>query len=292
MADYIDGITDEATNQTYNALLEDEAAEWGMDDLDNESILEELDGGESPGGSATNDIIEQLRKTNPVAADRMAEMQREMSRAQNTERNVTEEWNGVRSEILGMREDMIAQKEAADEEASEDKQSSALPDNVTEDHLEMFQQMAEHFGYVPREEIQASEAESASDSHSLEAQERGVEIYGDSFGTSSESGDITVNPEIQDALNAKLEELTDPTKGLTPLDLYRLVASEKVATRRSNRAASRGPASRSSRASNVVRRSSPSIGTSINIRGNTPETDTSEDVLDRAWASSRRGLTQ
>lgn len=292
-----------AAQEDFRAFLDDQEQEWGDDGLD-EDVLDGLEGEEeeelyeesapdAPLSQArregTDEVVRRLRQSDPEAARIVSDMQRKMHQNIN-------EWNTLRSEVLGLREQLIAQREGnVGGEAPTQQQEAALPEGVTEQHLDMFRSMADHLGYLPRTELEGREADARAQRYVNENLAQAYERYGDSFGEMDENGNVRIHPEVQQRLNRRLESLQDPTKGITPLDLYQLEfgaapVEERQQPRRQQRQARRPqPEQRRPSPSATVRRSS---------RGNAPvriydprRGDSAEDVFDRAWALGKRQLT-
>lgn len=253
-------------------------------DLDVSDVFGEDEGFDSPVDSestprsgsrreGTDEILERLEASDPAAADALRGMQRRMSQSINQERQLSE-----RLARLEGRLEAGGRQESGPEPPQP-------PEGVTEENLRLFQQMADFLGYVPRHEVQSREAERSSSGVVEEDLQRGVEMYGDSFGTVDESGRVVLNPDIRDRLVRRLELLQDPTRGVTPLDLYRLEFADGAQERRAEGENRRGARPRAGRP-NVARRTSGGLD---GIRIYDPRRgDSGDDVLDRAWALGKQ----
>ena len=263
--------------------------------VDNESVLDQMeqpgeDAGdeEQPAGretarhEGTDVVLERLEQDDPEAARVMRGMQQNMSRMQN-------EWNDLRSQTIDtlMELERLREGGAPAEEAG---QPEGLPEGVTPEHLDMFRKMADHFGYVPREELEDRAVEQEMDTHALTAMQRGVELYGDSFGTKGETGEIQVNPEVREELASLLERMEDPKRGITLLDLYQLRYGPPAAQQQRRSPAQGAPqTAQPQRPRSGVARRSTGGGQQLKIydpkRGDTPDM-----AFDRAWALARKEL--
>jgi len=290
-----------AAQEDFRAFLDDQEQEWGDDGLEADVLDgledESFDEGEEESYAArpqrrqgTDEVVSRLRRSDPEAARIVSDMQRKMHQNIN-------EWNELRSEVLGLREQLLAQREGQVGSAQAEQQINerVLPEGVTDQHLEMFKSMADHLGYLPRQELEGREAEARSQRYINENLAQAYEMFGDEFGYQDESGNIQLHPEVQERLNRRLEELQDPTRGITPLDLYRLEFGGEAPPPRRSPQQQRRPERRQQQ---QVRRPSPSATVRRSSRGNVPvriydpkRGDSAEDVFDRAWALGKRQLT-
>ena len=303
MTEVIHGEHNTMEDVAYEDLLEQQDEEWGPDELDHDAALEgvEVEGDyneqedthQTPRRESTNDVIARLDTTDPTAAENMREMQRAMSRQ-------TNEWNELRTEMLEAREQLVDRLESRNgqgESADPPEPANNLPAGVTDEHLNMFQAMADHFGLVPRSELEAEKADANMQQQNGESLRDAITLYGDDFGTEDENGNITIHPENQEAMRAKLAEITNPDRGINPQELYNLTFPDRAqGGKRQAPAGRRQGGQRSNqrpRRMNVARQStggSPRVRVYDPTKGNTPG-NTGEDVLDRIWALSKRELT-
>lgn len=293
----------EGGDPSYQDFLDEQSAENGPDTLDIDAILDSLEGAvegqegaeeepsaeadasEGPKGVGTEDVIERLDTEWPAGADAVRSVLRQMGRNQN-------EFNELKGQMLDVRQQLVDRLEAAAAESeSEPAPEVELPEGVTQDHMDRFLAIGKALGFELKSERQELDAAGAADGYAGDALKAGVEEYGEAFGTIDEAGDVVLNSDVKARLDQRLEKLRDPTQGITALDLFRLefpgAASQESepAKEEPSKPAPRkvpGPKAR------VVRRSSG--GTKpLNIydpdRGDTPD-----DVIDRAWALSRKEL--
>ena len=272
----------------FRQFLEDQQDSFGesVDDADVLDGLESNSGetesqyrGTRPG---TDEILQRLESTDPEAASSLRAMQQKMSRTIN-------ETTALQKDVLTIREQLLAMREGNVDGAQQAPSGPQLPAGVTEDHLAMFQAMAEHFGYIPRAELQQQEVERTAESYVNDSLRQGVEEFGESFGTVDDRGNVLVHPEVAERLNARLAQLQDPTKGITPRDLYLLEFGTPAQRQQAQQRTSAVP-NRVNRPGVVARRSTGG-GTRVQIydpkRG-----DTADDVFARAWAVGKRQLSQ
>jgi hypothetical protein len=159
--------------------------------------------------------------------------------------------------------------------------------------MEIFKAMADRLGYLPREELVQRE-ESRAQEQSAETAvnsdlQAGVDMYGEQFGSMDGAGNFTLNPSIQRRLDSRMQSLQDPSRGVTPLDLFRMEFPEAGGARRTSALRGNSPNIENRPSPNVVRRSGASTpGAGVDIRAGQASP---EDVLERAWALARRELT-
>ena len=239
-----------------------------------------------PSQEGTDVVLARLDESDPAAAQAVRGMQRRMSQNNN-------EWHELRTEVLNLREQMISAREDNTAQPVAPQEEEPLPEGVTEQNMEIFKAMADRLGYLPREELvqreetraQEQSAESAVNSD-LQA---GVDMYGEQFGTMDGSGNFTLNPSIQRRLDNRMQALQDPSRGVTPLDLFRMEFPEAGGARRTSAIRENSPNIENRPSPNVVRRSGASTpGSGVDIRAGEASP---EDVLERAWALARRELT-
>ena len=156
----------------------------------------------------------------------------------------------------------------------------------------MFRAMADHLGYIPREELAQREVEEQSRTHIQQNLVDAYEQFGEQFGSVDEAGAVRIHPEIQDRLRARLQQLQDPATGITPLDLYKLEFGAQAPIQQVQEEVQIEPPPQQ-------RRPSPSATVRRSSRGGVPSVriydpnrnDSAEDVFERAWALGKRQLT-
>jgi len=289
MSEVVRGDTGQTEEGSIDTYLEGQAQEFGEDDLDIDAVLEGTqvqESGQSP-REGTDVVLARLDESDPAAAEALRSMQRRMSQNNN-------EWHDLRTEVLSLREQMLAQREQAVQQPEPVQEEEPLPEGVTEQNMEIFKAMADRLGYIPREELEQREQAKAQEQTAENAVnadlKAGVDMYGDQFGTMDEAGNFVLNPGIQRRLDRRMQQLQDPSRGVTPLDLFRMEFPEARGARGRttlNDGVNTGSSSRPS--PNVVRRTGASTpGSGVDIRAGEASP---EDVMDRAWALARRELT-
>ncbi len=294
-----------ASQEDYRSFVEGEAQDWG--DVDDTGVLDGLetagmeeyepesqadapvpqmrvDEGRREG---TDEVLSRLRQSDPEAARIMSGMQRQMHQNIN-------EWNDLKSEVLGLREQMLSQREQGQVPIQDEEQveEQVLPEGVSEQHLEMFRAMADHLGYIPRQELDERAQEVQSRNYIQQNLDDAYDQFGEQFGSVDEAGNVRIHPEVQERLRARLAQLRDPSTGITPLDLYRLEfgAQAPVPPVQEMTQPVPPPQQRRPSPSATVRRSSRGGVPSVRIY-NPERNDTAEDVFERAWALGKRQLT-
>lgn len=290
--------------QSYSDLLDDQAEQWGEDDLDEEGLMEGLD--DETGDTAddedvsagdassevaaegTDVVLGRLDEQDPSAARVVRAMQRRMAQNQNDWHELRDSNLAIREELLEMRKGITGEGVAEQEPSEEDKLANA---GLNEQHVETFKLLANTLGYTSEDERETREASDSSEALAEQATLDAAKLYGDAFGTVDEAGQVTVDPSAQRAMQAKLEEITDPAKGITTRDLFLLahpeVAADTMRRTTGMRSSGRQPASNKA---NVVRRSA---GSSSGSRiYSASRGDSASDVLDRAWIESKHELTR
>jgi len=275
--------------------LEEDAFATLLDEepVDNDAVLDELDavdreeegedevGGREVPREGTDVVLKRLDDTDPAAARVLRAEQRRMSQQQN-------EFSDLKTEMLDTLVKLrgITPGETAE---TEDGERPELPAGITDGHLQMFQSMADHFGYEPRQAVEERETIEKRESFATEALKEGVERWGADFGTIGDDGEIRLAPGVAEKLADVEGRVTDPSRGITTLDFFQLAglapseAAEVEETLAKDNESTRGvPRSR------VVRRSTGG-GRAVKIydpaRG-----DSREDVFARAWALARKEL--
>jgi len=289
MSEVVRGDTGELEDASFQSALDQEAEQWGEDDLDTDAVLEGLGDSSSEGESdatramPTDKFMAWLDDNNPEGAATARAMQREMSRNIN-------DTNALRSDILDVREQMLDYMGGENSSSGETNEEDAftLPEGVTEEHVEMFNKLAGHLGFVPKSTMEAEGAEVAADDYTQSAMQEGVELYGDDFGTVDEAGEVMLNPEIQARLDRRLNSLEDPTKGVSPLDLFRLEFPGLGAPTRSSSAGT--TSQRRPARPGVVRRTTGTGRSPVKIFDPAKNEDPSV-ILDRAWALAKSKYT-
>lgn len=291
--------------EDFREFIEQEAVDWGDDEL-NEGALEEVEEGEEleeeeePAvnrGSrreGTDDVLRRLDESDPEAARVVRDMQRKMSQNIN-------EFNTLKSEILDIREQMLSQRGAVSSDEGEDTAESSLPEGITESHLDMFRKMADHLGYVPRQELEQRDTENKAESFVQSSMRQAFERFGNRFGFEDESGNIQIHPDVRERLNKRMEALRDPTRGVTPLDLFLIEFSgEARPTQKRKARPAQQPARREQQPQQQEQRRRPSPNSAVRrsssgrsaLKIYDPKRgDSAEDVFDRAFALSKRQLS-
>ena len=289
MSEVVRGDTGQTEEGSINTYLEGQAQDFGEDDLDLDAVLEGTQVQESGQGSreGTDVVLARLDDSDPAAAEALRGMQRRMSQNNN-------DWHDLRTEVLGLREQMLSQREQAVQQPEPVQEEEPLPEGVTEQNMAIFKTMADRLGYIPRDELdqreQAKTQEQTAENAVNADLKAGIDMYGDQFGTMDEGGNFALNPGIQRRLDRRMQQLQDPSRGVTPLDLFRMEFPEARGARGRttlNDGVNTGSSNRPS--PNVVRRTGASTpGSGVDIRAGEASPD---DVLDRAWALARRELT-
>ena len=289
MSEVVRGDTGQTEEGSIDTYLEGQAQEFGEDDLDIDAVLEGTQVQESGQSSreGTDVVLARLDESDPAAAEALRGMQRRMSQNNN-------EWHDLRTEVLGLREQMLAQRDQAVQQPEPVREEEPLPEGVTEQNMEIFKAMADRLGYIPREELDQREQAKAQEQTAENAVnadlKAGIDMYGDQFGTMDEGGNFVLNPGIQRRLDRRMQQLQAPSRGVTPLDLFRMEFPEARGARGRttlNDGVNTGSSNRPS--PNVVRRTGASTpGSGVDIRAGEASP---EDVMDRAWALARRELT-
>ena len=179
-----------------------------------------------------------------------------------------------------------------DNQTEEQVEEQVLPEGVSEQHLEMFRAMADHLGYIPRQELDERAQEVQSRNYIQQNLDDAYEQFGEQFGSVDNDGNVRIHPEVQDRLRARLEQLQDPSTGITPLDLYRLEFGAQAPVQQVQEEVQPEPPPQQ-------RRPSPSATVRRSSRGGVPSVriydpsrnDSAEDVFERAWALGKRQLT-
>lgn len=277
MSEVVDGRNDQLTEDSFVSNLDEQA-------LDNDSVLEGLEDMEEEEQASVDDrhegtdqVLARLTRTDPEAARSVRAMQQQMSRN-------TNEWRQMQSQMIDVLTELQGRREEEEESSAPE---DVLPEGVTQEHLEMFQAMAKHFGYVPRQELESKELQSAQDTHAEAALRQGVEQYGEAFGTIGVDGEVVMNPETQERLAKALERISDPKRGLTMLELYRLEFGAQQ--RRQPRTNGQGPRQQPARSRAGVARRSTGGGQPVKIY-DSKRGDSRDDVFHRAWALAMREL--
>tara|TARA_R110000764_G_C11010086_1_gene383118 strand:+ start:927 stop:1793 length:867 start_codon:yes stop_codon:yes gene_type:complete len=288
MTEVVRGDTGMAEDGGFNSYLEDQAQEFGEDDLDIDAVLAgtQVQDSDQSSQEGTDTVLARLDDSDPAAAQTVRGMQRRMSQNNN-------EWHELRSEVLNLREQMISTREENTAQPVAPQEEEPLPEGVTEQNMEIFKAMADRLGYLPREELVQRE-ESRAQEQSAETAvnsdlQAGVDMYGEQFGSMDGAGNFTLNPSIQRRLDSRMQSLQDPSRGVTPLDLFRMEFPEAGGARRTSALRGNSPNIENRPSPNVVRRSGASTpGSGVDIRAGQASP---EDVLERAWALARRELT-
>ena len=296
-------VGDVASQEDFRSFMSDEEGKWGS--VDDQGVLDglEVSGIEmEPESQAdapvaqvrvdegrrqgTDEVLSRLRQSDPEAARIMSGMQRQMHQNIN-------EWNQLKGEVLGLREQMLNQREQGPAPTQDEGQveERVLPEGVSEQHIEMFKAMADHLGYIPRQELEDRAVEAQSRSHIQQNLEDAYEQFGEQFGSVDKAGNVRIHPEVQERLRNRLAQLRDPATGITPLDLYKLEFGAQAPVQQQVQQPAPPPQQRRPSPSATVRRSSRGAG-SPQVRIYDPSRDDSaDDVFERAWALGKRQLT-
>ena len=177
MSEVVRGDTGQTEEGSIDTYLEGQAQEFGEDDLDIDAVLEGSqvqESGQSP-REGTDVVLARLDESDPAAAEALRGMQRRMSQNNN-------EWHDLRTEVLGLREQMLAQREQAVQQPEPVQEEEPLPEGVTEQNMEIFKAMADRLGYIPREELDQREQAKAQEQTAENAVnadlKAGVDMYG------------------------------------------------------------------------------------------------------------------
>jgi hypothetical protein len=306
----VNGLNNAVENLDYAALLAEAATEYGEDDLDVDETLSGMEESDDEEGAAdatleseptsgeapregTDVILDRLEGNDPAAARVVRSLQRSNGQMRN-------EFNSLKSDMLDARQahiDAIAKAnggqpsgEAAAAEPSAPE--SDLPDGVNAGHLAFFEKVAGHLGYEKRGVREAREQQkstvAAANGYTQEQLKKGVEEFGDAFGTVDDAGKVTLNPKVVGKLQAKLKSLQDSSKGITPYDLYQLAQGESGKT--TSRASTPRGARRTPQTNVVNRQTGGSKGSPQIYKED--RGDSFDQVFDRSWALARRDLVE
>lgn len=275
MAELVDGRNDQLVEDSFSMSMAE-------DPVDDASVLAGMGAPEvgmpanteqaGPVREGTDVTMARLAETDPMAHDMARNFQADMSRMQNEHLMTQREMLDTLKELRALPSGETPEAEAG----------SGLPEGITDDHLSMFQSMAEHFGYIPRQELADEKIVEARESYAEEALRRGVYEHGEAFGTIGADGNVLVNPAVQERMRMAEERLTDPNRGLTALELYNLEIGRPAA------AVEAAPPRRGVPQPNVARRSTGG-GEPVSIydpaRG-----DSRDDVFARAFVLTKKEL--
>ena len=316
----INGTTDELDSGTFGEFLEDQADEWGEpdvgeevldldiededdpdeedneyedEDLEDEEGEEDFEDEDDEGRNlSTDEIISYLEEVDDSgqASRAVRGMRAKMMQNINEFNTLKGDMLSIREEMLNLREDGAAPAEAGGED---DSTAGDLPQGVTQENIEVFQDIARHLGWQDPDEQEAAAASTAADEYSLDEMRAGVEEFGESFGVVSEDGEsVVLNPRVQARLDRKLAELQDPSKGVTPRDLFKLIsrgAGRPRSQQRGRRSRGNDTEMRQNTKGNVLRRTT-SRSTGIKVRSDHGNDDPS-DVFNRCFVSAKSQLT-
>jgi hypothetical protein len=320
MAGAINANTGEMDGDSFSAFLDDQAEQWGEPDVGEEVLDLDIDEGddeeedeedgeeglaedeeedEEEEGSeerrlSTDEVIAHLEQVDGSgeAASLVRGMRAKMMQNIN-------EFNTLKGEMLDIREEMLNMRggnaEPAPSTEGEETAVRKLPQGITQENIDVFKDIATHLGWKGPEEQAAEDASTSANQFSLAQAKAAVEEFGESFGALDEDGSVVINPEVQAALNKKLEELQDPSKGVTPRDLFLMLnPGAGGQSRRNSRGRQRGgrrPAARNERPTrgNVLRRTTSRSG-SVKVRSEKGNDDPG-DVFDRCFNKAKFQLT-
>jgi len=302
-------MTEEARNETLDSIsqatfeefMAQQARDFGAGEeiqLEEDGEEEDLDATKSPSHREGTDVVlARLRESDPEAFRLLRSMQQTMSKNIN-------ETGTLQQQLIDTLEQVLERRNVRGEtsgEAAGESEPAALPDGVTADNVRLFKQVADHLGYVPREELETRDKERVSGGYVRDALLEGVELFGEDFGSVDDDGNVTVDPGVSGRLAKHLARLQDGSRGITPLDLFliekgrqALAAAQKAADQRGDNGLGAG-STRSSRprrpvtGAQVARRGA---GSRYPVQIYDPKRgDSSDDVLDRAWALAKRSVT-
>ena len=265
MAD-VDGRNDEQVAEDALGMMDDP--------VDDAAVLEGLEEEDEVTRESTEGVLARLKSDDPSAARVVGAMQTQMSRMQN-------EWRDLQGELISTLTALRAQPSDEVDEGVEEE----LPEGITIEHIETFKRMADHLGYVPREELVEREVAQEVEGHAEEDLAEGVKLYGEAFGTVNEAGEVEVNEETLARLRQAHDRIFDPKIGLTLLDLYKMEYGPPAP--KAAAVAPRSGARPTSRAG-VARRSTGG-GRELKIY-DAKRGDSRDSVFDRAFALTRREL--
>jgi len=280
MTEVVDGRNDGVIEDSFATQLQEDGADYTDDVLEAMGHQPSGDTGQPESAREGTDVImARLAQNDPAAAEMARGFQADMSRMQNDHLATQREMLDTLRELRALPSGELPEAEAG----------AMLPEGITDDHLNMFQAMAEHFGYVPRQELADEKIVDARESYATDALKQGVEEHGEAFGIINPDGSVTVNPAVQERLRLAEERLTDPNRGLTTLELYNLEIGKSLAPAAAAAPApATNPPARGVPQPNVARRSTGG-GEPIQIydpaRG-----DDREDVFKRAFALAKQEL--
>lgn len=305
MSEVVDGRTDQLVEDTFAAMMEENPVDHeavmdgivteGGEDAEKDAqpaAAADSDGvvhvGEASPREGTDTVLARLEESDPAAHEIVRGMQQNMTRMQN-------EWNDLRDSTLDTRQELLDRLEImGSEDEGEPEPDPLETQGITEEHLNMFKTMAEHLDYVPRSELESRDVMASAEDYTNTMLTKGVEEFGEDFGTLNEDGTVSVKPEVQERLTSRLESLTDASKGITAYELFKLEFEPKPEPASEAAAVGEGgavpdaPRTTPSPNANVLRRSTGS-GQPVKIydpsRGDTPE-----DVIERAFTLTRREL--
>lgn len=257
----------------YTQYLEDSGVgPFETSDVDNVGVLNDIGVEVEEGNDNTSnypDEVSRLQKNNPELWNHIVNLQRSNDYMRGQFDTIQQSMNNEQTE-----------------QQSEQSDEPPIPPGVTKEHLDMFRQMADYFGYVPRQELEANRMEEVSSDYVNDSMRQAVEDFGGSFGYVNANGTVSLRPEVQQRLRNRLAALEDPARGITPRDLYILEFGseptmdqmQRIERPRRNRGV-------------VVRRSAP--GGNRNVRIYDPnKNESADDVFNRAWALGRMQLNQ
>ena len=279
------GDTGEIEGQAMSEFLEDQAQAYGsVDDVEIEGDDDEVEEGAAKTGRrlGSDEVLAELEKVNPAAAENYRDMQRQMSKGFNTVNTLQETVRQLQERIDG-----IGNGDGEEEEA----ETPELPEGITEEGLQQFLQLAKAVGLLSSDDLEERDRGNAANDRASQALRQGVEEFGSDFGTVDDEGNIVLNPDTKARLDARLELLTDPSKGITPYDLFRLEFPDAGVRRSDGENQTRKALARKSNQSETVRRTLPSRS-KLKIRKGDSSNEDPEDVFNRAWAASKRNLTE
>ena len=189
---------------------------------------EETDNGKRPGfDQLIRDIENNL---GPEHAEVARLMQQDGSRRVTEARGLQDELRSTLLDVKELQQELSTLKGGQPEAPAEEQErrEPQLIDSVQPQQLELFKQMAEHLGYVKQGDLEeAARAEVQSD-FIQDSIDKGINEWGESFGTRDEDGDFVPSEAVKPLLDAEYERVMDENRGLTLKDLFVLANHEKI----------------------------------------------------------------
>ena len=189
---------------------------------------EETDNGKRPGFDKLIRDIETNLGSEHAEVARL--MQQDGSRRVTEARGLQDELRSTLLDVKELQHELSTLKGGQPEAPAQpqEQREPQLIDSVQPQQLELFKQMAEHLGYVKQGDLEeAARAESQSD-FIQDSIDKGINEWGESFGTRDDDGDFVPSDEVKPLLDAEYERVMDDNRGLTLKDLFVLANHEKI----------------------------------------------------------------